>query len=66
MIGNVFLLVFVIWTLIPFYWMLVTSLKEHDEIYGTTRDALAAAADAGQLPRRCSSRPTISCSSATA
>ena len=25
-----------IWTLIPFYWMLVTSLKEHDEIYGTT------------------------------
>lgn len=35
-IGYVFLLVFVIWTLVPFYWMLVTSLKEHDEIYGTT------------------------------
>ena len=35
-IGNVFLLVFVIWTLIPFYWMLVTSVKEHDEIYGTS------------------------------
>jgi multiple sugar transport system permease protein len=35
-IGNVFLLVFVIWTLIPFYWMVVTSLKKHDEIYGTT------------------------------
>ncbi|MEM7024406.1 MAG: carbohydrate ABC transporter permease [Pseudomonadota bacterium] len=34
-IGNLFLLVFVIWTLIPFYWMAVTSLKEHDEIYGT-------------------------------
>jgi multiple sugar transport system permease protein len=33
--GNLFLLVFVVWTLIPFYWMLVTSLKEHDEIYGT-------------------------------
>jgi multiple sugar transport system permease protein len=35
-VGNVFLLVFVIWTLIPFYWMLVTSVKEHDEIYGTS------------------------------
>jgi multiple sugar transport system permease protein len=35
-IGNVFLLIFVIWTLIPFYWMIVTSLKDHDEIYGTT------------------------------
>jgi multiple sugar transport system permease protein len=35
-IGNVFLLIFVIWTLIPFYWMVVTSLKKHDEIYGTT------------------------------
>ncbi len=36
LIGSVFLLIFVIWTLIPFYWMLVTSLKSHDEIYGTT------------------------------
>jgi multiple sugar transport system permease protein len=35
-IGNGFLLIFVIWTLIPFYWMLVTSLKDHDEIYGTS------------------------------
>ena len=35
-VGNVFLLIFVIWTLIPFYWMLVTSVKEHDEIYGTS------------------------------
>jgi multiple sugar transport system permease protein len=35
-IGSGALLIFVIWTLIPFYWMLVTSLKEHDEIYGTT------------------------------
>jgi multiple sugar transport system permease protein len=35
-VGNLFLLVFVIWTLIPFYWMLVTSVKEHDEIYGTS------------------------------
>jgi multiple sugar transport system permease protein len=34
--GNLFLLVFVVWTLIPFYWMLVTSVKEHDEIYGTS------------------------------
>ncbi len=34
-VGNVLLLVFIIWTLIPFYWMLVTSLKEHKEIYGT-------------------------------
>ena len=36
LLGSLFLIVFVIWTLIPFYWMLVTSLKEHDEIYGTT------------------------------
>jgi len=36
LIGSGFLVVFVIWTLIPFYWMLVTSLKEHDEIYGTS------------------------------
>lgn len=35
-IGYGLLLIFVIWTLIPFYWMLVTSLKEHEEIYGTT------------------------------
>ena len=34
-VGNVLLLIFVIWTLVPFYWMLVTSLKEHKEIYGT-------------------------------
>ena len=36
LIGSAFLVIFVIWTLIPFYWMLATSLKEHDEIYGTT------------------------------
>jgi multiple sugar transport system permease protein len=36
LIGSFFLVIFVIWTLIPFYWMLATSLKEHDEIYGTT------------------------------
>jgi len=35
-LGTAFLILFVIWTLAPFYWMLVTSLKEHDEIYGTT------------------------------
>ncbi|MEM9442320.1 MAG: hypothetical protein AAGA73_17895, partial [Pseudomonadota bacterium] len=34
-VGNVLLLVFMIWTLVPFYWMFVTSLKEHKEIYGT-------------------------------
>ncbi len=34
-LGNFFLLIFIIWTLIPFYWMLVTSLKKHKEIYGT-------------------------------
>ena len=33
--GNLMLLIFIVWTLIPFYWMLVTSLKEHKEIYGT-------------------------------
>jgi multiple sugar transport system permease protein len=36
LIGALFLVIFVIWTLVPFYWMLVTSLKEHDEIYGTS------------------------------
>jgi len=36
LVGSALLGVFIIWTLIPFYWMLVTSLKEHKEIYGTT------------------------------
>jgi multiple sugar transport system permease protein len=35
LVGNACLAAFVIWTLIPFYWMLVTSLKDHKEIYGT-------------------------------
>jgi multiple sugar transport system permease protein len=33
--GNLALALFVVWTLSPFYWMIVTSLKRHDEIYGT-------------------------------
>ncbi len=33
--SNLLLLLFIAWTLIPFYWMLVTSLKKHKEIYGT-------------------------------
>ena len=33
--GNLSLLVLMAWTLAPFYWMVVTSLKTHDEIYGT-------------------------------
>jgi len=32
--GNVLLVVFLVWTLVPFYWMLVTSLKKDKEIYG--------------------------------
>jgi ABC-type glycerol-3-phosphate transport system permease component len=34
-LSTILLIAFIVWTLIPFYWMLVTSLKEHDEIYGT-------------------------------
>ena len=34
-VGNLLLVVFIVWTLVPFYWMLVTSLKDHGEIYGT-------------------------------
>jgi len=34
--GNLMLAVFVLWTLTPFYWMIVTSLKKHKEIYGMT------------------------------
>lgn len=34
-LGNFFLLIFIVWTLVPFYWMFVTSLKKHKEIYGT-------------------------------
>jgi len=34
--GLLALGVFSVWTLSPFYWMIVTSLKKHDEIYGTT------------------------------
>lgn len=32
--GNLVLAVLVLWTLIPFYWMIATSLKPHGEIYG--------------------------------
>jgi multiple sugar transport system permease protein len=34
--GTVMLALFMVWTLAPFYWMLITSLKDHSEIYGTT------------------------------
>ena len=34
-IGNLVLIPLIVWTLVPFYWMIVTSLKEHDEIYGS-------------------------------
>jgi ABC-type glycerol-3-phosphate transport system permease component len=33
-IGNGLLLVLLIWTLVPFYWMIATSLKTDKEIYG--------------------------------
>jgi multiple sugar transport system permease protein len=33
-IGNLVLLVMLLWTAIPFYWMMVTSLKYDKEIYG--------------------------------
>jgi ABC-type glycerol-3-phosphate transport system permease component len=32
--GNGLLVVFLIWTLVPFYWMVATSLKRDKEIYG--------------------------------
>jgi multiple sugar transport system permease protein len=33
-IGNTLLVVMLVWTLVPFYWMIVTSLKKDREIYG--------------------------------
>src|ERR671925_149653 len=33
-IGNVLLLLMLLWTAIPFYWMVATSLKHDKEIYG--------------------------------
>src|SRR5215471_2261797 len=33
-IGNGLLVVMLIWTLVPFYWMVATSLKKDKEIYG--------------------------------
>src|SRR5712691_10387791 len=33
-IGNAILLVMLLWTAIPFYWMIATSLKHDKEIYG--------------------------------
>jgi multiple sugar transport system permease protein len=33
-IGNGLLVVMLIWTLVPFYWMIATSLKKDKEIYG--------------------------------
>ena len=33
-VGNVLLAVVLVWTLVPFYWMVATSLKKDKEIYG--------------------------------
>src|SRR5215831_1463094 len=33
-IGNGLLVIFLVWTLVPFYWMVATSLKTDKEIYG--------------------------------
>lgn len=33
-VGNIWLLLMVLWTAIPFYWMVATSLKYEREIYG--------------------------------
>src|SRR5262249_33758681 len=33
-VGNGLLVVMLIWTLVPFYWMVATSLKKDKEIYG--------------------------------
>src|SRR5215468_6106405 len=33
-IGNVLLVLMLLWTAIPFYWMIATSLKQDKEIYG--------------------------------
>src|SRR5215207_8533937 len=33
-IGNVLLVLMLLWTAIPFYWMVATSLKHDKEIYG--------------------------------
>ncbi len=35
-LGNAAVALFMLWTLAPFYWMIVTSLKPYGEIYGTT------------------------------
>jgi multiple sugar transport system permease protein len=32
--GNLLLAVFLVWTLVPFYWMVATSIKKDKEIYG--------------------------------
>src|SRR5882672_4885091 len=32
--GNVLLALLLVWTLVPFYWMIATSLKKDKEIYG--------------------------------
>src|SRR5882672_10244395 len=33
-IGNSLLVLMLVWTLVPFYWMVATSLKKDKEIYG--------------------------------
>ena len=33
-VGNILLAVMLVWTLVPFYWMVATSLKKDKEIYG--------------------------------
>lgn len=33
-VGNILLAIMLVWTLVPFYWMIATSLKKDKEIYG--------------------------------
>lgn len=33
-VGNILLAIMLVWTLVPFYWMVATSLKKDREIYG--------------------------------
>ncbi len=43
-----------VWTLVPFYWMIATSLKKDKEIYGFEATLIPRQPDADATTRACS------------
>ena len=55
-IGNGLLVVMLVWTLVPFYWMIATSLKKDKEIYGFEATLSRGSPTLSNYTRSCSRR----------